>query len=171
MKKIAVIGAINMDVYLEVTDTPDDGETVVASDSSKAYGGKGSNAAIATKKLGLDTSYYGCVGNDDYGKELLNNLDNMGIDTKNVSVKDDISTGTAYIALNSEGNNSIIAAPGGNQSITRKNIRDNCYDMIKDSDLVLIQLEISREGVLEIIDICNELDKTGRLYNQVSHLK
>lgn len=160
MKKIAVIGAINMDIYLEVENTPDDGETVVATSSGKAYGGKGSNAAIATKKLGLDTSYYGCVGNDDYGRELLNNLDKMGIDTKNVSVKDDVATGTAYIALNSSGDNSIIAAPGGNQSITREDIRENCYDMIEEADLVLIQLEISREGVLEIINICNELGKT-----------
>ena len=160
MKSICIIGAINMDITLKVGKMPQDGETTIALGSSKAFGGKGSNAAIATKRMDINTRYYGCVGDDAFGHELIDNLNKTGIDISNMSVKEGISTGTAYIILDSEGNNRIISAPGGNQSITRKDIRDNCYNLIKNSDIVLIQLEISREGVLEIIELCKELDKT-----------
>ena len=159
MKKICAIGAINMDVYLEVESSPENGETTVALESSKAHGGKGSNAAIAMRKLEADTQYFGCVGDDAHGMELINNLKDMGIDVSNMSVKENVPTGTAYIILEKNGDNRIIAAPGGNQSITREEIRENCYEMIKESDIVLIQLEISREGILEILEICRELDK------------
>lgn len=159
MKKICVIGAVNMDTFLEVEEAPKDGETVVANRSSKAYGGKGSNAAIAMKKLNADTQFFGCVGDDADGEELIQNLKSMDIDVSNMKIKKDVTTGAAYIILDKNNENRIIAAPGANQSITREDIRENCYDMIKESDLVFIQLEISREGILEILKICKELDK------------
>ncbi|AMB96516.1 ribokinase [Aerococcus urinae] len=159
MEKLCVIGAVNMDIILEVDASPLQGETTVANSTHKALGGKGSNAAIATKRLGLDTHFYGCVGNDENGNELRENLENEGIDISSMTIFDEVSTGTAYIILEKDGNNRIIAAPGGNQAITETEIRENCAPLIEEADLVFMNLEISQEAAKAVLEVCKEKDK------------
>ena len=94
MGKVCVIGSINMDVVMEVSKAPAAGEAIIACSVKKNPGGKGENAAIALAKLGVETAYYGCVGKDAYGDELLENLKNYPVDAGRVSRRD-VSTGTA----------------------------------------------------------------------------
>ena len=96
MKKILVIGSLNMDVTLKVPHIPIEGETILAKDKSHNRGGKGANQAVAIRRLGANTSMIGAVGNDDFGKELLKGLKDEGIDTEGIIIKES-DTGTAYI--------------------------------------------------------------------------
>ena len=51
-KKIVVLGSLNYDVFLQMKRMPQVGETLEASDDIfKAFGGKGSNQAIAAARL------------------------------------------------------------------------------------------------------------------------
>lgn len=158
MGKVCVIGSINMDVVMEVKRAPAAGEAMLARSVKKNPGGKGENAAIALAKLGADTSYFGCVGNDAYGDMLLENLKGYPLDAERVK-RADTGTGVAYIIVEESGENRMIVYAGANEAITPEDIRTICGPMISESELVLIQLEITREAVYEIIRLCGELGK------------
>ena len=74
MKKVCVVGSINMDIFLRVESIPVIGETVLAREIFYGRGGKGENQAIAMSRLGCDVEMIGCVGDDENGKILLEGL-------------------------------------------------------------------------------------------------
>ena len=81
MKKVCVVGSINMDIFLRVESIPVIGETVLAREIFYGRGGKGENQAIAMSRLGCDVEMIGCVGDDENGKILLEGLksDSVGV--------------------------------------------------------------------------------------------
>ncbi len=158
MGKVCVIGSINMDVVMTVSKAPAAGEAIIAQSVIKNAGGKGENAAIALARLGVETAYYGSVGKDAFGDELLENLKKYPVDASRVK-RSDTATGTAYIIVEDSGENRMIVYAGANEAVTVEDIRTVCRPMIEASDLVLIQLEISREAIYEIIRICRETGK------------
>lgn len=157
MKQVCVIGSINLDVVLQVDRVPQAGENLYARAVLTNCGGKGENAAIALSQLGVSTSFLGCVGNDETGKRLTENLTEHGVDASHLCVRN-CASGVAYIILEANSENRIIVAPGANETMTRADIRAQT-DFIRQADLVLIQLEIAPECIEEIVCICRELDK------------
>ncbi len=154
MKKILVIGSLNMDVTLEVPHIPIVGETILADSVTHNRGGKGANQAVAIRRLGAETAMIGAVGNDDFGEDLLKGLKDEGIDVSGIIVKDTVS-GTAYIKVDREGNNNIVVATGANFELTPQDIR-NKEELIKSADYCVFQLEIPQETVKEAVKICKE---------------
>ena len=75
MKKILVIGSLNMDTVIEVPYMPKSGETLAGRSVSFVPGGKGANQAYAAGKLGGTVSMIGAVGDDSFGKSLTDNLE------------------------------------------------------------------------------------------------
>ena len=71
---ITVIGSINMDLVVETDRLPDQGETVLGVRTSSLSGGKGANQAVAIARLGGDVQLIGCVGDDPFGKQLVQPL-------------------------------------------------------------------------------------------------
>lgn len=155
MGKVLVIGSINMDVIISLKEVPKKGENVYCKDLSYACGGKGSNQAGATSKLGLDTIYMGAVGQDAYGKILVDNLKKSNIDISNVKIIGE-QTGVAYVLLEEDGNNRIIVAPGANEKISVSDIDECVPFLLKEVDMVMLQLEIPLDCVERIIDLAKE---------------
>jgi ribokinase len=153
MSRIAVIGSLNIDLVVTTPKVPVMGETVMGSGFMTVPGGKGANQAVAAAKLGGNVSMIGCVGNDTFAEALLDNLKHNLVDITNVKVLDGVPTGTATIVVH-EGNNFIIVDPGANYKITPQMI-DTIEDLIKESCIVVVQLEIPIEVVERVIDIAN----------------
>jgi ribokinase len=109
--RLAVLGAINLDLVASVQTAPRLGETVLASDLQRQPGGKGANQAIAAARLGAEVEMIGAVGDDDAGRELIAALDDSGVDTSRVQVRHGAS-GVALIVVDSAGENSIVVCPG-----------------------------------------------------------
>ena len=74
MKKVVVVGSLNMDLVIEVDRIPKIGETIKGDEMSYLIGGKGSNQAVSACRLGNDVSMIGCVGNDTFGDKILKHL-------------------------------------------------------------------------------------------------
>ncbi len=68
--KIAVVGSLNVDTLLAVSDLPSAGHTVAASANEVRYGGKGANQALAAHRQGGSVTLIGCVGSDGAGTVL-----------------------------------------------------------------------------------------------------
>lgn len=64
MKKIVVLGSINVDTILNISHLPQRGETMHMEDRSTAGGGKGANQALAAVRAGAETSFISKVGRD-----------------------------------------------------------------------------------------------------------
>lgn len=147
MKKILVIGSLNMDLVTHVKTTPRVGETVLGNGYSEIPGGKGANQAVAIGRLGGEVSMLGMVGSDNFGQVLTSNLKINNVSTGYLYETNDESTGLAMIMVNQGGDNSIVVVPGANFELTPDKIKD---EHLKDIDYVLGQLETPIETIEEI---------------------
>ncbi len=136
---IYVLGSINMDIVASVPYMPVNGETISAEKFYLGCGGKGSNQAIAIAKLGGKVSMIGKVGNDAYGRVLLENLSDNGVDAEYVT-KTDTPSGIAMIIVE-DGDNRIILNAGANYSISKTDV-DEGLSQAKSGDVLIMQLEI-----------------------------
>ena len=154
MGHISVIGSCNMDITVEADRRPGAGETVMGNRLIVSPGGKGANQAVAAARLGYEVYMVGCVGDDAYGKMMLDALAKSGVKTDYVETLDNVTTGTAHITL-AEGDNSIIVIKGANALVSRE-IIDKDWDVISKSSLVMLQHEIPMDTIGYIIDRCYE---------------
>lgn len=145
MKKICVIGSLNMDLVVKVDTMPKAGQTLIGSNFKEVPGGKGANQAVAMARLGGNVSMIGKVGNDGFGQTLINALKNDNVNTKYIGIEDG-PTGVALITVDKNAENSIVVAPGANFKVAVEDI-DNNIDAIKNSDIVVVQLEAPLETI------------------------
>ncbi len=117
MTRIAVVGGINQDIVIQVPRIPRPGETVHHGRLGRYAGGKGANQAVAAARAGAAVSMLGAVGTDAAGDDLLRGLAADGVDTTHVARVDSAATGTALIAVDAAGTNSIAVAEGANFEI------------------------------------------------------
>lgn len=155
MKKIFVLGSLNVDYTIKIDRLPLKGETITGGEFFKSYGGKGANQAVGAKKFGAEVMFLGCVGNDEDGRDALENLKNHGVDVKLVNISDKAPTGKAFIFVDSQGNNMIAVAPGANRHLL-PDIVKRARGEIESSDLIMSQLEIPEESVLEAFSIAKK---------------
>lgn len=158
MKKILVVGSLNMDFVIGVEKMPVAGETILGKDVNLFPGGKGANQAYAVGKLGGSVQMIGAVGNDEYGARLKENLETVGVDVTGIETLEDISTGAAFISVDQNGENSITVVPGANAKLTKEMI-DRHIDLIDACDIVVMQLEIPLDVVAYVKKLAGEREK------------
>lgn len=157
MKKICVIGSLNMDLVVNVDNMPKKGQTLIGSDFKEVPGGKGANQAVAMARLGGDVTMIGKVGTDSFGQTLIDALKNDNVNTTYVH-KEDGPTGVAMITVDKNAENSIVVAPGANFKVKENDIDKN-IDAIKNSDIVVVQLETPLETIKYALKSAKDLDK------------
>lgn len=158
MNKVCILGSMNMDMVITVASMPKVGETILCNEVKKVSGGKGANQAIAAKRSGSEVYMIAKIGKDENGDTLLNGLENDNINTKYVLRDDDKDTGMAIITVNSDGNNSIIVVPGSNMNISKPEVL-KAEEVIKDSDIVVTQLETPMDAAAEVFKLAKKYNK------------
>ena len=83
-------------------------------------GGAPANFLAALNSCGYQTAMLGKVGNDTFGKLLLNTLQKAGIETKGMIVSEDVFTTLAFVTLDESGDRefSFARKPGADTRIT-----------------------------------------------------
>lgn len=150
---ITVVGSINMDIVCQTSVFPKQGETILGERFETIPGGKGANQAVAAARLGSEVTMVGAVGQDSFGPTLLTTLQQENIHTDAVAVVE-TNTGIANIIL-FENDNRIIVVPGANFDVTPEMI-DAKQELIKNSKLVVMQLEIPVETVEYTLALCEK---------------
>lgn len=143
---IAVVGSLNLDLIARVARLPVPGETVSAVAYQQSLGGKGANQAVAAARAGSMVQFVGRVGADPAGAALRMSLGEAGVDTTYVIEDVGGSTGTALIAVDNRGDNTIIVVPGVNAHLEPSDV-DAARDVIERSSILILQLEIPLETV------------------------
>lgn len=143
---IIVFGSINLDLVAKTPRLPVPGETIIGSNFLTTGGGKGANQAVAAARLGVSTHMIGRVGNDNFGEELLTNLQSFGLNIDNISIDQNSHSGVAIIAVDDGGQNNIIVIPGANNHLGDADI-ERLQKLLPGATSLLLQLEIPLEVV------------------------
>lgn len=158
MKKIAVIGSINMDLVTVCKRAPKGGETLFGDEFFQVPGGKGANQAAAIGKLGAEVTMLGKVGKDSFGKDLISALKSSGVNTDNIE-ETEVSTGIAKIIVEENGQNRILVVAGANGKVDKEYV-DRHLDIIKNCDILVAQLEVPVTTVEYALKKAKEFGKT-----------
>ena len=150
--KIAVVGSLNVDYFVRVRDFPEPGETVNSSELEIRFGGKGANQAVAAARLGAQVEMIGCVGGDQMGRQYLQRLRDLGIGVAGVDRLSESPTGSAFITLDLQGENTIVVAPGANGEATPARLGERLA-AVGEADVLLIQNEVPEELNLAAIEL------------------
>ena len=159
MRKILVIGSMNMDFVAGISHIPMVGETILADDFELVPGGKGANQSYAIGKMHGNVAMLGMVGQDTYGERLCENLESVGVDVSRVRKLSGVSTGIAVIGVIPEGDNSILVISGANAYVDKSYIMEN-MDLLESSDIIVVQLEIPLETVMYAVKEARKRGKT-----------
>ena len=158
LTKITIIGSINTDMVIRTQNFPLPGETNLGDDFFMFQGGKGANQAVAAKRLGGTVSFIGKIGNDIFGHKSLQLMKSEKIDVSSVCIDYEKPSGIALITINSEGENTIVVAPGSNGTLLPNDVDQN-MEKLYEAEFVLLQLEIPIETVKYIIKVSSKLGK------------
>ena len=149
---IVVVGSSNVDLVMKMPRLPKRGETVTDGTFAQVFGGKGANQAVGAARAGGRVVFVGCVGEDAYGPQVVENLTCDGIDTRYLFAEPGVASGTALIMVGSEGDNYITVAPGANYRLTPERV-DRARDAIASAACVVTQCEILPETLDHIVDL------------------
>ena len=152
--KLAVVGSINIDMTVTAERIPLKGETLHGTSLNYIPGGKGANQAVAMARLGADVEMFGCVGKDENGQKMIDNLKMAGVKTDHISVLENVPTGLAMITVG-DNDNTIIVVPGANGMVDRAYV-DSIKDVLKEFDMVVLQHEIPLDTVHYVVEFCAE---------------
>ncbi len=139
--KILVLGSSNIDLILKIPRFHHPGETIIGENLVTAFGGKGANQAIASKRLGGKVIFMTKLGNDHYGKAYRQYFIQNGLDQKWILRDKKLPTGIALIELDGKGENRIIVSPGANRSLCEKDLK-RLGPLWKGINIFVTQLEI-----------------------------
>ncbi|EHQ9055872.1 ribokinase [Enterococcus faecium] len=159
MNTVTVIGSINMDTTLRLTNMPKPGETMHAHEIFHAGGGKGANQAVAAKRSGARTSFIGGVGADSEGQQLLDLLTKENIDTSGIAEIQGATTGQAMIMVDAAGENSILIHAGANNAFHEQEVLKK-KQLITNSDFIIAQFESSLDATILAFSIAKDAGKT-----------
>ncbi len=156
--RVVVVGSLNIDLIAQVERLPAAGETVPASGLLRRFGGKGANQAVAAARQGAAVTMIGCVGDDADGAAYREHLSRReGINVHALREISRTPTGTALIAVDWRGQNSIVVVAGANAKLTAAAVRTQAA-LIRRAQALLAQLEVPLPAVLEAMRTANETD-------------
>jgi ribokinase len=140
MVKLVVVGSFVMDFIFSTPRRPQKGESIIGKSFAMAPGGKGANQAMQAALLGAQVNMVGRVGDDVFGDQILTSLSGAGVNIDHVK-RDPAGTGCSGIILDETGDNSIVMVPRANMVCRTEDV-DAAEDVIKQADMLLLQLEI-----------------------------
>lgn len=152
---IVVIGSANIDLVATAATIPAAGQTVMGDGFSIVHGGKGANQAVAVARLGESVALIGCVGDDDFGRNLRSGLSEGGVNCSHLRTLKRLATGVALIVVSRSGQNAICVAPGANHGLTCDDV-DRAEPVIAAARVCVLQLEIPIDVALHAIKLARK---------------
>jgi ribokinase len=155
MARIAVVGSSNADLVTYIKRMPARGETLEAPRFEMGPCGKGADQAVAAARLGSQVLMVSEVGNDVFGRNLLANFEEQGVDTRHVGVVESVSSGIATILVEPSGENSILIVKGANNHLLPPHIDAATADLLT-CKLILLQFEVPLETIYHTVAMATQ---------------
>ncbi|MEY0435109.1 carbohydrate kinase family protein [Providencia huaxiensis] len=123
MKKydVVAVGDANIDLMFRVPSLPRYDSKVVGEKINECVGGTVANSACVLGQLGSKTLSLSSVGDDNYGKMILNDFKRFRVDTCFVEIIPRLSPNLAIIFLDHSGEKALVFSPGEETKINQAN--------------------------------------------------
>ncbi len=121
MTEVIGFGAMNIDRFYRVPCILIDGEAPVLEHALQP-GGSAANTIYGLAKLGIKTGFVGAVGDDEEGRMLLHDFQEVGVDTSGTKIKRKAQTGSVLCLTDNQGQRSLYVSPGANVLLSRRDI-------------------------------------------------
>lgn len=145
---IIVFGSLYMQLLADVEQLPKQAQNLKAPQLRYFPGGKAGNQAFAAARMGEKVAVVGCVGNDDFGQEITDNLKKNGVMTSGVARLPN-PTGTWITLKSRDGARQYITYAGANEKISDEQVPD---EILNSGNYVLVQMSESSEAVLKLLN-------------------
>lgn len=153
------VGALNIDHIYKVERILDDGEAVV--EEAKSFpGGSAANTIYSLAKLGISAGFCGIVGDDDEGKVLLQDFQEVGADISRIQVKPKAKTGSVLCLSDKLGKRSLYVLPGANNLLT---IDDLDLSYINQSGMLHLSSFADDRQFKVSLELIDKLDSSVKL--------
>ncbi|MFX1279501.1 MAG: carbohydrate kinase family protein [Promethearchaeota archaeon] len=144
---VICIGAALVDMVAQVGRHPENDDEVFVSNLSLFSGGAAANTAYACAKLGLRTAFIGKLGRSDvFGTKILDDFHEGKVNTKYIKYSEKFPTGSAYVALNTEGERRIYAHSGAANYLSKEDIKE---EEVANTHLIFLSSLKNIEGFIE----------------------
>lgn len=121
---ILVVGSLHYDIMVESNTLPRKDETAVGSRWYPKFGGKGGNQAVSCAKQGAPSRMVGAVGQDDFGRFLLEKLARAGVDSRFVAQVAGVGSGMSVAIMDAAGDYAATIVSGANLQIAPESLTD-----------------------------------------------
>lgn len=127
----------------------------------KSVGGADSNVAIALSRLGHKSAWFSKLGNDEFGRQILNIIRGEGVDTSKVTFDEDARTGL-MIKERVSGENPSVYYYRKDSAASKLSVDDINEDYIKQAKIIHITgitpaiSKSARDMVFKVIDIAKQ---------------
>ncbi|WP_152051627.1 ribokinase [Tautonia marina] len=122
MPRVVVLGSSGYDLTIRLPRLPRPGETLLGGELLRGPGGKGANAAVAARRAGAEVTFLTALGDDDFGRWLVEHDRNEGLDLSFAKTVSDEANQVALIFVGEDGANLIGVAPGASAHLTPSDI-------------------------------------------------
>lgn len=123
MPEVACVGVTCVDVLAKtVCKIPKRGKLETVETLQLQVGGCATNAAIALSRLGITSALIGKIGNDGFGKHLLEVLQEEGVNTEGLAIDPHAQTSASVVLIDYSGERSILHCLGTNTLFTYEDV-------------------------------------------------
>ncbi|CAI8004815.1 Ribokinase [Geodia barretti] len=153
--EVLVVGSCNTDLISYVPELPRPGETVSGTRFKTGCGGKGANQCVMAARLGVSTAMVAKVGNDQFGRDAIQNFRDNNVNVDHVTVTREAHSGVASITVNDRGENCIVIVSGANMTLSPADVQAAAH-LIRGSKVVVCQLEVPPDTSLEALRLAKQ---------------
>ena len=119
------------------------------------------SAARMSKPFNFSTGFIGAVGNDEFGKCIIEKLKSDGVNVSQIRIMENETTGIAFNQYNSNGSRKFIFAAGAAGKVLSEDVKEDYLSNIKALHIMGSALSISkscREACYKAIKIAKEIN-------------
>ncbi|MCL6444433.1 MAG: carbohydrate kinase family protein [Alicyclobacillus sp.] len=110
VKNICILGNLNIDLIIRgITHFPEWGQEVSGRDYVAASAGQAGNLALALSHLGLTPTVVANVGDDPFGRQIVDDLKRVGVDISSVEVVPGGATGITVGMVRTDGERAFVS--------------------------------------------------------------
>ena len=125
--EILLLGDINIDTVLPVSEFPVPGRDGLAPQISVELGGAVVNSAFVFNNLSQKTTLLGCIGKDVWAEKIKQELTHTTINQGSIRVKPDHSTGLTFVIVTPDGERTMFSHRGANTQLEPQDINENVF--------------------------------------------
>ena len=151
------IGSLNYDYTYQVDALAHGDQQVVINNTFGSPGGSAANSIFVLGRLGVKTGFFGAVGTDPEGEEIIEQMVQVGIDITSVKRVSDQATGQVLVFVDRSGERAMYSLPGANVKLT---INDIDIDYLRNSKYLIISAIPGKQALNMLIRTIEQLSSS-----------